>query len=104
MIPGANILADIAAEQPIADAGAKFVRNRLPQLDGQVTDASPRIEHISIDKRLRRAGIQTSSAGAAVVGFMRRVVFQLQVGQQCRQKEPTSHLFVQQQSVFADPA
>ena len=73
MIPGADILAHIAAEEPIAETCSQFVRNGFPQFDRQITDALRRIEHVRLGKRLRRTGIETSPAAAAMVGRKRLI-------------------------------
>src|SRR6185295_15253523 len=58
MIPRANILADVAAEQPFAHAATQLKRNRISQFDCQITDALSRIEHVRIYERLRRTSIE----------------------------------------------
>ena len=50
------------------------------------------------------AGVETGPAGAAMVGFVRTIVVEFQVGQQHGQEEPTPRFLVQQQRVLANPA
>ena len=42
-VPGADVLADVAAENMVADARAELFRNRAAQLDGQIRDAAARV-------------------------------------------------------------
>ena len=43
-IPGTHVLADVAAEDVIADARALLLRNRVLELDGEVRDAARRVQ------------------------------------------------------------
>ena len=104
MIPGTDILADVAAEEPVIDAGAQLRRDRPPKLDCQVANTAPGVEDVGLHEGGGRAGVEAGRAGAAVVGIMRIVVIEFDVGQQCGEKEPTAKLLVQQQSVLPDPA
>ena len=103
MIPRAHVLANVTTEEPFSHAGSQFCWHVIAQLDRQVTDAAARIQNVRIDERAGRTGIETRSAGTAVVGLVRGVVFQFQVGKQGRQKKPTAQLLVQEQRVLADP-
>ena len=68
MVPRANILANVAAENIAADWRAKFFGNRAAQLDREIRDAQPRIEHVRLDKRARGARVQTQPAISAQIG------------------------------------
>ena len=70
-IERANVLADVAAEDPRANRRALLGRNRLAKLDRQIGDALPRVETIGLDDRARRAGVDAGPAGAAVAGRQR---------------------------------
>ena len=65
----------------VTDAAAQLGRNRLAEFDRQVADTPSRIEHIGLHERAGRAGIETGSAGAAMVGRVRLIVVQLQIGE-----------------------
>ncbi len=47
----ANVLADVAAEDPLSDRRPHFGRDRLAEFDRQVGDALPRVEPIGLDDR-----------------------------------------------------
>ena len=90
VIPRANILADVAAEEPIANARAQIGGNRVAKLDRQIADAARGIEDVGLRKRIRGTGIEARPARAAMIGLVRRVVIQFDIGQQRRQEEPTA--------------
>ena len=78
-------------------------RYRIAQLDREITDAPRRIEHVGLRKRIRRTSIQASSTRPAMIGLMRRVVRQFNVGQQRSQKEPAAFVAIEQQRVLSNP-
>ncbi len=47
-IPGANVLANIAAEDVIADRFPQFQRDGAAQLDGEIRNAAPRVQNIRL--------------------------------------------------------
>ena len=73
-------------------------------LDREGTDAPVRIENPRLGKGVRRAGIETSGAGAAVIDRQRRVGGQHEVGEDRREKEVTAGVRRDQHRVLADPA
>ena len=87
LIPGADVLADIAAKDPIADPLSQGIRNRLTEFDRQVANALAAIEDIRLNKRIGRTGIETGSAGATMVRLVRLVVVEFQIGEQGSQKK-----------------
>ena len=87
MIPRADVLANVAAKQPIADAAPQVERNRFPQLDRQIADAARGVENIRLGKGLRRTGVEAGAASSAVVGSKRLVVSERLIGEQGREKE-----------------
>ena len=103
-VPRAHLLAHVAAEQPVADSGPQFVRDRAAQLDGQVADAAPRVELIGRDERVGRTGVQARGAGAAVVGREGRVGLEREIEQQGAEEEIAAQLLVDQHRVLAEPA
>lgn len=102
-VPGADQLAIIAAENPVAHGLAEFQRNGAARLDGEITDTAPRVELIGCDDGARRANINTGTATAAVRAH-RRIHRQGEVGEQLAEKKEGAGLTVDDQGVFADPA
>jgi len=102
-VPRANILADVASEQPLPHFAPQVVRDRAAQLDRQVTDAPPAVELVWPDECVGRAGVEAASTRAAVVGGVRLVVIQFEVGEQRAQKDPTAQPLVDEHGVLADP-
>lgn len=77
MVPGTNILTDIAAKQPIVDAGTQLCWNRIAQFNRQIANALRRIEYIRLRKRLRRTSIKAVATCAAVIGRKLRIHYQI---------------------------
>src|SRR5262245_28030148 len=102
-VPRANVLANVTAEDPIDNAGAQFARHFITQFNREVTDAPRGVEYIRLRKRLGRTSIEACAAGSAMIGFMRRVVVQLNIGQQCRKEKPAAYVSIKQQRVLTDP-
>ena len=102
-VPGADVLADVAAEDVRADAGAMLLRNRAAQLDREVGDAERRVEPLPGHDGRGRAGVDAARAGAAAVG-RRRVRRDVERHQQFAQEEPRAQLLVDQAGIPADPA
>ena len=57
-IPGANVLADVTAEDVSPHRRAELFRNAASQLDCQIRNAPACIEHVWLDECARRAGVQ----------------------------------------------
>src|ERR1043165_5786420 len=57
MIPRAHILTNVTTKQPLPYPAAQIRRYRFAELDRQIADAPPRVEHIGIDKGTRRARV-----------------------------------------------
>jgi len=55
VVPGANVLADIAAKYIVPNAWAKFFRHGAAFLNRKIGNAQPRIELAGSGNRLRRA-------------------------------------------------
>ena len=66
-IPGAHVLADVAAEDLAAHLRAQRLGNGAPLLDGQVGDAAARVHLVGRDQSARGAGIDAARAAAAAV-------------------------------------
>ena len=79
-VPRADVLADVAAEDVAAHAGALLLRDRALQLDRQVADAARRVEDVgraaarrSDRRRGRRCSCRTCRAAARRAGRSRSV-------------------------------
>src|SRR5436305_1872423 len=66
--PGADVLADVAAEDLVADGRAQFRCDLASFLNGEVSDAAARIHFSRRDEGLSGAGIQAARATSAAVG------------------------------------
>src|SRR5262245_3015741 len=73
-VPGADILADVAAEDVVSDPIAQLLGNRSALLDGQVSNAAPRIELPRRNDGLCRAGVDAASAATAPVRRWRTAI------------------------------
>src|SRR5271170_3107978 len=67
-IPGADVLANVTAEDVTAHGLAQGLGNGAAKLDRQVGDAEARIHHVGFDERSRGAGIDAFCARAAEIG------------------------------------
>jgi len=103
-VPGADDLAIVATEHPIADQRAQFFRDRALEFDGQVGNTASRIQYIGADEGCRGADIQARGAASAVLTGMGRVDGQGEVDEQLAEEEETPGLAIQHQGVLADPA
>ena len=80
-VPRANVLAHVAAKHPFADIGTKLRRDGVTEFDGQITDATAGVEDVGFGKRIGGTGVETRATTAAMIGFARFVVKQLDVGE-----------------------
>src|SRR6266536_208825 len=67
-IPWTHFLADVASEDPVANALLDRVRKRPAVLDRPVSEAPGRIEKARAEKRVGGAALEASDAGAAELG------------------------------------
>ena len=103
-VPGADQLAVIAAEHPIADQWAQLDGDCALEFDGQVGNAASRIQHIRTDKGRGRADVQAGAAAPAVFAGVGGICRQRQVDKQLAKKEPAAGFAIEHQGVLADPA
>src|SRR5438105_2859570 len=68
LVPRANVLADVAAEEPVAEGCAEFARDGAAELNREIADAARGVENVGLRESLRRTGVEAGAAGAAVVG------------------------------------
>src|SRR5215470_10946533 len=105
MRPGADVLADVAAEDPALQIRPdRLWQFGFAQFDSAVRNASRGVELIRLDDSLRRAGVNAGPALAAMIRFNERVVIEFYRKQQFPQKDPRAELFSDQVRVFADPS
>src|SRR5260370_17446927 len=65
-VPRADLVADVAAEDPVAEFRPQVARNRATIFDGLVRDAEIGAHHITVRERASRTEIDTSPPGAAM--------------------------------------
>ena len=87
LIPRANVLANVAAKNPVADILPKLLGDSATQLNSEVADASRRVQHVRLRERVGGTCVQASRTCAAVIQLKSFVVFQFQIGEQRREKE-----------------
>jgi hypothetical protein len=85
-VPRADVLADVAAEDPVADQGAQFRWYRAAMLDGEVRDTAAGIDPVVGPEGVGRAVVDTAPARAAVI--RRRLAFgKLEAGDDLGEEE-----------------
>src|SRR5206468_12785338 len=97
------VLADVAAEEPVADRRTKIFGDRAPMLDRQVRDAATGVEDVRPDERLGRARVQARATRSATVG-LRAVNVQLGGGQHDADEEIRAEIGPDEVGVLSDPA
>ena len=70
-IPRTNFLADVAAEDPVAEAGPQGRLDGAVVFDREGTDAAGGVEHPRPDEGLRGTGVEAGRARAAVIDLER---------------------------------
>src|ERR1700722_14722422 len=86
-VPWADREAIVAAIDAVADGFPKFVRDRAFVFDGEIGNATPRIELVGRWKRRGRADIETGPARAAMID-VGRIARQLRGGEDRAEKQP----------------
>src|SRR5690606_13731767 len=66
LVPRAEELTVVAAEDPVADERAQRLGDRAAQLDRQIRDAAPGVELVGRDDRAGRTDVETRGARAAM--------------------------------------
>src|SRR5262249_48079828 len=69
-VPRTHLLANVAAEQPVAQLRPELFGDRAGMLDGEIRDAPPGIEHVGVGEGLRRTGVQTRATRPATVRLL----------------------------------
>ena len=82
-VPRTNLLANIAAKNPVAHAFPQWLWNGAAQLNGEIANAARRIEHTGRGECLGGTGIEASRATTAIVGGGGLVVNERNIREQC---------------------
>src|SRR5258708_2033732 len=67
-VPGADVLADVASENVLANARPQFLGNRSTFLNREIGNALGGIELVGSDEGVGRTSFDTAGAGATAVG------------------------------------
>ena len=104
MVPGADLLADVAAGDPRAEGISDLIRKlSFSIFDGVKSDASTGIDDERFGDGVCRTGIDASSAATAETSSW-FIGFEIQSGQQMANHHPRPPLAVDEVAVFTDPA
>ena len=101
-VPWADFEAFIAPEDPVAHQGAELLRDGTRVFNGEVSQASSRIQNIGLGKGLGGTDFQTTGAGTAVI-FGWGIGIDFQVRQKAAEEEPRTVCRMDQKGVFALP-
>src|SRR5579875_3200316 len=99
----ADLLADVASEDPVTHQWAQLARDDAAMFDREVRDAAVAVDDVGSDYSAGRAGAQTEVTAAAI-GAQRLILGQLQLGQDLAQEDPRAGLLGDDVGVLADPA
>ena len=103
-VPGANLLTDVAAENPVTHLGAQVDGNGVLKFDRQIGDTTAGIQCAVGQDAVRGAGLDAARATAAMVSLEGGVYFQFNAQKDLGQHEVRSRFRVDQHAVFADPS
>ena len=104
MVPGADLLADVAAGDPRAEGISDLIRKLSVSIfDGVKSDASAGIDDERFSDGVCRTGIHASFAATAKTSS-RFIGFEIQGGEQMADHHPRPPLAVDEVAVFTDPA
>jgi hypothetical protein len=103
-VPGADILAHIAAEHPITHQRCNGWIDLAAVLDRQVGDAPATVEHARFGEGARGTGVEAACAAAAAIRLEGRVQSELEVGEHACKEEERPAPRVDQHGVLPDPA
>src|SRR5690242_13861001 len=67
VVPGADVLADVATKNMMAERRPQLLRDAAAFFNGEISDAAARIELAGSDKRLRRTRIEAARTASASV-------------------------------------
>jgi hypothetical protein len=87
-IPWANLLAHVTTKDPLADEVMQLGREIASQFNGQVRNATARVQGAVGRDALRRTCFDAACTSAAVVGGEWRIAFQVEFEEQLAQQQP----------------
>ena len=103
-IPGAHILADVAAKDQIPVAATQLLGNIFFYFDRQVGDAAAAVHDVGFHNGLGRALVQTAAAASAVIA-PRCIRVEFPVEQDLANEKPGAQLLARNQiGILADPS
>jgi len=104
LVPGADVLADVAACDPALEVLSDRVGDLLSlALDGVISDAAVGVDDEGLGDRVGRTGINTAATATAVVG-MGLVGGEGQVGDEFAEEDPGAVVAGDEVAIFGDPA
>src|SRR5258705_8772307 len=86
-VPRADLVANVASEDPVADFRAQLARNRSAIFNRLVRDAEIGAHHVTVGERAGRAKIEASAAGAAMLAVRLRARLEFDVGENLGEKK-----------------
>src|SRR5687767_6581045 len=102
-IPGADHLANVASESPIADQRAQVGWDFVFEFDGEIRNAASGIESAVGEDALGGAGGDAACACATMISDHRKVWFESQVKQDLGKQKVGALFWINETGVFADP-
>ena len=104
MVPGANLLADVAAGDPRAEGISDLIRKLSVSIfDGVKSDASAGIDDERFGDGICRTGIHAGFAATAKAAG-RFIRLEIHGGEQMADHHPRPPLVIDEVAVFTDPA
>src|SRR5690554_5740903 len=103
-IPGAYILTNIAAENPVFELSLYRLWDFLLELNSKIRNALGSIHHAWLHNGICGACIYATGAGATVIRGMRGVGTGFKIYDQFSQEKEAPHFSVEQKAVFSEPA
>lgn len=103
VVEGADFLADIAAGGPRALRGPHFARRIAAAFDVPSRETARGVDNAGFDEGLRRAGVEATAAGAAVIGNW-RVGPECDVDDEFAKQEIGAKAGVDQAGILSNPA
>src|SRR5262249_30705805 len=103
VVPWTDILTDVTAEKMVADSFALRFGNFTAQFDGRVSDALSAVQNIGLDNRLRRTGIDASSARATPIRYW-NIDIDLEIGKDAAEKEPGAGFLINDAGILSEPS
>ena len=102
-IVGTDILANVTAEDMIADQGAHIPGNAPLELDGQIRDTPSAVQEIGPDQRPGRTCLDAQVAPSAPITD-RPVILQFKAQEKLSQEEPGPPAGMDDGGILSDPA